>query len=116
MLANEIGNVWAARDNAKMIGAGEVERKARKFSGQALALERPRHFRVKKNDEIGETPIRKDGAKTIDEHFETFRRFVVGDGCVVEIHAHGPPCGFARFAVIPPLMQAFFDSPMMTSA
>jgi hypothetical protein len=111
-----MGDVRAARDNAKMIGAGEVECKTRKFSGQTLPFEWRRHFRVKKNDAVGETPIRKDGAETIDEHFETFRRFVVSDGCVVEIHAHEAPCGFAGFAVIPPLMQAFSDSPMMTSA
>src|ERR1700687_102877 len=31
----------------------------------------------------------------IDEQFETLRFFVVDDGCVVEVHVHGSPCGFA---------------------
>ena len=39
MLANETGDVRAAWDNAKMIRAGEVERKARELSPQTLPFE-----------------------------------------------------------------------------
>jgi len=35
----------------------------------------------------------------IDEQFETLRLFVVGDGCVVEIHVHESLCGFADLLI-----------------
>jgi len=87
-----------------MIGTGEVERKARKFCRQTLAFERLRHFRVEKNDVVGKAAIREQSPKAIDEHFETLRRFVVGDGYVVEIHGHDSPCDCAGFTAFSPFV------------
>ena len=58
VLANEIGDVGAERDNAEMIDAGAIERKAGKFCCQAMAFERLRHFGVDKNDTAGKAAIR----------------------------------------------------------
>ena len=58
VLANEIGNVGAERDNTQMIDAGEIERKAGKFCCQAVAFKWLRHFGVDKNDTAGEAAIR----------------------------------------------------------
>jgi len=80
MLANEIGDVRTARDNAKMIRAGEVERKARNLCRQTLPFKRLRHLRMKKYDAVGKTAVREHRSKAVDEHLETLSRFVVGDG------------------------------------
>ncbi len=63
-----------------MIGAGEIERKAGKFCRQAVAFERLRHFGVDKDDPVRKAAISEQGTEAIDEHFETLRLFVVGDG------------------------------------
>jgi len=58
VLANEIGDVRAERDNTQMIDAGEIERKAGKFCCQAMAFEWRRNFGVDKNDTAGKAAIR----------------------------------------------------------
>ena len=58
VLANEIGDVRAERDNTQMIDAGEIERKAGKFCCQAVAFKWLRHFGVDENDAARKAPIR----------------------------------------------------------
>ena len=99
VLANEIGDVGTERDNAEMIDAGEIERKAGKFCCQAMAFERLRHFGVDKHDPVGKPAIREKGVKAIDDYFETLCLFIVRDGCVVEIHVHESPRGFGGFFI-----------------
>ena len=54
---------------------------------------------MKKNNTVGEAAIGEHCTQAIDEHFETLRPFVVGDGHVVEIYPHGSPFGPAGIAV-----------------
>src|SRR5712664_3554987 len=78
-----------------MIDAGEIQRNARKFCCQPLAFEWRRNFGVDKNDTVGKAAIRNQRTKAIHEQFETLRFFVVGDGYVVEVQAHGSHRSFA---------------------
>jgi hypothetical protein len=64
-----------------------------------MAFERLRHFSVDKNNPVGKAVVGEQGASAIDEQFETLRRFVVGNGQVVEIHVHVSPGGLADCAV-----------------
>jgi hypothetical protein len=97
MLANEIGDVGTERDNPEMIGAGEIERKSGEFGRQAPAFQRLRYFGVVKNDTLGKAAIGEQRTKAIDGNFEPPGLFVVSDTNVVEVHAHGSPCGHAGF-------------------
>ena len=99
VLANKTRDVRTERDNPEMMDAGEIERRAGKFCRQAMAFERLRHFGVGKNDSVRKATVGKKGAKAIDDYFETLRLFIVRDGCVVEIHVHELPCGFADFFI-----------------
>src|SRR5437016_7107536 len=99
VLANETRDIGTERDNPETIDAGEIERHAGKFCSQSLSFEWLWHFGVGKNDAVGKAAVGHQGAKAIDEHFETLRLFVVSDGYLVEIHGHGSPRSFAGFFI-----------------
>ena len=97
MLANETGDVRTQWHNLEMIGACKIECKSCELRRQAMVFQRLRHFGVIEDDPIGKACIGQHPAKAINEQFEAFGRFVVGDANLVEVYIHGSPCGLAGF-------------------
>ena len=73
------GDVGAERHDAKMIGAGEIERHMRKFCGEPLAFEGRGNFGMCEHDAIRITSVLEEGAKSVYLCFEAMRLFVVDD-------------------------------------
>ena len=81
-----------------MVGAREIERRAREFCREALAFKRRRDFRVREDHVIGKTAVGKEGAKSFGLRFEALRVFVMDYGDLMEIHVHSSPF-FAGFFI-----------------
>ena len=85
MLAQETRSVRTQGNDAQTIGTREVERGARKLSGDAVAFERRGDFCVLEHDVVRVQTISKERAKAVHGSFETMGFFVVGDCDSVEV-------------------------------
>ena len=79
VFANVCGDVGAQWHDAKMIGAGEIERGAGKLCGEALAFEGRGNLGMREDDAVRETSIVDEGAKSVYLCFEAMSFFVVDD-------------------------------------
>ena len=99
VLADEAGDIGTERNNTKMIDSGEVEGGVCEFGGEAFPFKRRRHFRVGKDNAVGEAAIGDEGTQAVNARFEALSFFVVGDGDAAEIQIHLLPRGFGDFFI-----------------
>lgn len=85
MPAEEAGNVGTQRHDMEMIGAGKIQRGAREFRGESLALQWLRHFGVLQHEAIRETAVSNERGKPVHRGLEAVGRFIVRDSYGVQI-------------------------------
>jgi hypothetical protein len=89
MLAEEVNDVGALGNDAKIVGAGEFESGAGEFGGETLTFERGRDFGVVEDDGVARTYVGDAREQAAHGGFETVGLFIVEDGDGVEVQVHG---------------------------